>query len=182
MARSLLRMIAFPQFCLRLVLGVAVAGALAGCKSSRSHPPARQAVPAGSQSSLAELHLMAMPVAVDLDGSPGTDGILLKVFAVNADHPKPQYIRSGQLDILLFDGVLESQTIQDEKRWLAWNFTPVALAPFAISSPIGIGYNLSLPWGQKPPTKDRVTVVAKYTPAKGQPIYSAPSAITVSAK
>lgn len=120
-----------------------------------------------------------MPVALNLDALPGADGIVLKLYADHPDHAKPVAIKEGQLDLLLYDGLLDQTTPTNQAPLHVWSFTAKQLAKHASNTTIGTGYDFALPWGDNVPQQNYVTVVGRFTPRSGPVILSAPTVITV---
>ncbi len=122
-----------------------------------------------------ELNLLSMPVAVNLDGKDGADGIAIKVFAANQDEPKAVPIRKGHLEILAYDGKVD--TAPAAKPFHTWRFSAAELAGYKFTTALGTGYNLVLSWAPQQLTQARVVVVARYLPPHGPPVVSAPNSI-----
>ncbi len=141
----------------------------AGCTtdSARAGSPAAAAIH--------ELNVLSMPVALNLDGKPGADGIAIKVFASNQDEPKAVPIRKGHLEIVAYDGNLD--TAPGAKPFHTWRFSAADLAGYEFTTALGTGYNLVLSWAPQQLTRERVVVIARYLPPKGPPVVSAPSSI-----
>lgn len=133
--------------------------------------------PAGSRAVAAihELNVLSMPVALNLDGKPGADGIAIKVFASNPDEPKAVPIRQGHLEIVAYDGNLD--TAPGAKPFHTWRFSVAELVGYEFTTALGTGYNLVLSWAPQQLTRERVVVIARYLPPKGPPVISAPSSI-----
>jgi hypothetical protein len=129
------------------------------------------------------LHLFAVPVAVDLDQLPGPDGVALRVYASSGDRAKGVPIRKGILEILMYDGAIAEVApgSQPQQPLRTWSFKADQLKPGS-SGTLGQGYRFALRWETNAPTTGRVTVIARYTPPKGRPLYSPPSGISVTAK
>ena len=161
-----------------VLIGGALAGGLVGCATpSRGKPSVSAAVSSGA--GLDELHLVTMPVAIDLDGKPGVDGVAVKVYAVDRRLSKTQSIRAGTLDALMFDGVVAAPFPGTNAVRHQWSFPADALAPYGFTTAVGVGYNLTLNWGEDSPHSANITVVARCQPTQGLPIYSAPSYVAI---
>ena len=129
-----------------------------------------------------ELHLFGAPVALRLEGSTEANGVGLRVYA-SSRVPKGLAIRSGTLEIMLFDAVLKSPAdIQREKPLHVGTLTPADLARLEAETTLGVGYRLALGWREAKPSGESVTIVARYRPARGPVVYSSPSAISLNAK
>jgi hypothetical protein len=144
-----------------------------GCSSSA---PQRRFFPTGGE--LVELNILTTPVGIDLDGRPGIDGFSVKIYGNVADNPKPVPIRSGTMEVLMFDGTLYGRTNLPPPLHV-WSFTASELRMHEFSAPIGIGYDLSLAWASDVPTRRLITVGARYTSAEGKVITSSLSSVTV---
>jgi hypothetical protein len=80
-----------------MLLGITAATIiLAGCKSSGPSPSGKDRI--------VQLNVITVPVALDLDGTPGVDGVAVKLYANNAHEPKAARIREGRVEFVLFDG------------------------------------------------------------------------------
>ena len=124
--------------------------------------------------------MLAIPVAVDLDGRPGVDGFMIKVYASNRKRPKPLLLEEGQLEILMFEGI-PSRTATLPAPLRVWKYSAAELRQFEIRSSIGSGYQLALAWGDAVPAGNKISVVARYV-WDDRSIFSAPSIISVALK
>jgi hypothetical protein len=128
--------------------------------------------------SIDQIRLVALPVALNLDRRPGLDGFGVKVYGLSYKQPKPQPIRRGIIEILMYDGLLPSGTNQVQPR-CAWSYAASELGQYELHSTIGLAYQFAPRWGENKPTQNHITVVARYRPAEDQLIESAPSVIAV---
>lgn len=168
----------FQPLSARLVCTLALL-TLAACSSSSPKSPKSLARPTPARSGINELHLLTMPVALNLDASPGDDGIAIKLFANVAGAIKPNAIRSGEIEILLFDGLLQQGSAVPAPAF-TWLFTSQQLKQFENKSLLGVGYQLILRWDRFKPSSERVTVVARHALGQGRFLYSSPSVIACS--
>ncbi len=145
---------------LQLLLWLGAALALLGCSTIGPNPP------------ITELNLVAMPVPVRVGARPRIDGIEVKIYAADSDHPKAQPIRQGNLDLLLYDGQLGGNLSETNRPLHAWSFPPAELATRVFTSAAGTGYFFTLSWGKDRPQSNAVTVVARFRPKQGPPVYS----------
>lgn len=159
-----------------MVAGLCLA-LVAGCAGSKPAGSAKS--PSGS---IVELDLVTMPVAVAVDSSSKVDGVAIKVYAMDSEHPKTQPIRKGALDLLMFDGVKNDEFDNTNQCRHVWTFPGNQLPAYAIETTIGTGYLLSLGWGDDRPQTERITVIARYRPPQGRTIYSAPSYVSMPVK
>lgn len=151
----------------------AVALCLAACKS----------VPSGNapKDRIVELNLITVPVAIDLDGRAGVDGIALKLYASNGRDPKAIRVSEGKVDFVLFDGTFHGRT-NPPPILQTVTFTAAELRLNELKSNIGYGYEISIRWGTNLPTQRIMSVGARYTAPDGRSIVSRTSSVTVLSK
>lgn len=128
------------------------------------------------------LHLFSVPVALDLDGSPGPDGFGVTLYASAATRARGIPITKGAMEILMFDGALESGAKTNAAPRRVWTYTPADLKRFAIKTSLGAGYRFTQRWGDTPPLESRVTIVVRLVSPRQTSIQSAPTTIAVTAK
>jgi hypothetical protein len=145
-----------------------------GCASGRS---AGGASPGGPSGAIQELSLFSAPVAVNFDGLPGPDGLSLRVYAGNAQLPKSLPIKTGTLEVLMFDGLIKAEEAATAKPLHVWSYPATDLIGYGQKTSIGMSYVLTPLWGKDKPTKNRVTVLVRYLPPQGITLYSAPTVI-----
>ncbi len=121
-----------------------------------------------------------MPVALNLDGGPGPDGVAIKLFANIGNAAKPAPIRSGEIEILLFDGLLSDKNLPTLQPAHTWTFTAKELKEFETQAMVGTGYQLTLRWGSFKPKSDRVSIIARHPIGDGRYLYSTPGVIACS--
>ena len=131
-------------------------------------------------SGIQELHLLTMPVALNLDGAPGPDGVAVKLFANVGNAAKPAPIRSGEIENLLFDGLLSDKNVPALQPAHIWTFTAKELKEFETQAMVGTGYQLTLRWGSFRPKSDRVSIIARHPIGDGRYLYSTPGVIACS--
>ncbi len=162
------RIVLFPAaLCLVLICGCASDGGGTRAGSGKA------------SDAITQLHLITFPTGINMDAIPGQDGIALKVFAGNTARPKPLPVRAGELEILLFDGLLKSAAGEETRPLKVWKFTIDELKAHEFTSTIGVGYQLTLVWADAKPTKGRATVMARLVLSDERAVYSAPSPITL---
>jgi hypothetical protein len=144
---------------------VALATALAvpGCSTTGS---------TGTKRQISELNLVAMPVPISLDSRPASDAIEVKIYAIDSELPKAQPIRQGNLDFLLYDGLMRGGVSEANPPLRTWSFPPAELAPRVFTTAVGTGYFFTLSWGKDHPKSNQITVIARYRPPQGAPVYS----------
>lgn len=168
----------------RAILWIALALGLAGgcgtLGSGGGSGPGSRSRSGQRASGILELHLLTMPVALNLDGAPGPDGVAIKLFANVGNAAKPAPIRSGEVEILLFDGLLTGNNTPLPQPAHSWTFTAKDLKGYETQAMVGTGYQLTLRWGAFKPKNDRVTVIARHPIGDGRYLYSTPGVIACS--
>jgi hypothetical protein len=106
----------------------------------------------------------------------------VKVYAGNRSHPRPVSIRSGTLELLMYDGILKARSLNTAKPHRTWKYTSEELKEHILKTSIGICYQLAPQWGEAKPLGDKISVLAHYTSPEGLSLYSAASVIAVTAK
>jgi hypothetical protein len=145
---------------------------LTGCASSGHRSDA-------GVEAIQELNLLAAPVALNFDGVPGPDGISLRLYATAPGQPKSITIRSGTLEVILFDGVVKISEIQSAKPLHVWSYPADTLVRYGQKTSIGMSYVLTPLWGKDKPARNRATVVARYLSPRGPKFYSGPVTVYV---
>ncbi len=148
-----------------------------GCAPSQRSNVGRP--PAGGASGIGALHLFGAPLALDFDGNPGADGFAVTIYASNGTQARGLPIRTGTMEVLMFDGIPHAQGATMTEPSRTWTFTAKQLESYAHKHAIGIGYRLTLSWAETLPSRDRITVLARYTSPKGGTISSGQSTIAV---
>jgi len=150
---------------------VAAAIGMCGCKA-----------PVGGAKSgderIAQVNLITVPVALDMDGVPGVDGIALKLYGNNPKEPKAIRIREGTIEFLLFDGTFHGRT-SPPPVLRTFTFAASQLRLHEFRSTLGYGYDFTLRWGTNIPTQRIMSVGARYTGVDGRVVTSRPSSVTV---
>lgn len=165
-----------------LLVGILSLGCGSRSKSKPRPTPMPSANGASSRAGISELHLFGNPVAMNLDGIPGPDGIGVRIFASSSGKAKGVAISQGTLEILMFDGVPNAAITNSLVPSKIWSFNPTDLRAYMADTSLGTGYQFALPWGEQRPTQSRVTVVARLTLPKGQVLSSDSSSISVAVK
>jgi hypothetical protein len=150
-----------------------------GCATAEKSDRAA-AVAAPAQSPIDELNMLAVPVALNLDHLPGLDGFMIKVYPARRKQPKSVPIENGQLEIFMYDGLVSVDTVEVPKPKRVWTYTAAELKKFEIRTAIGVGYQFAPLWGEARPTRDKITVIVRYTSSSGAMVSSAPSAVAIS--
>ena len=170
------------DLCLRLwpLLLAGMLWAPLGCTAPGAKPAgSTPAAPVSAGSRIDEINLVTMPVPINLESLPGIDGIVLKIYAVNYQHPRTQAIAAGALEVLMYDGLVRGGPGETNQCRHQWSFSAEELRGYAFTTRIGTGYSFRLGWGKDRPQQDKISVVARYQPPQGQPIYSSPSYIPI---
>ncbi len=163
-----------------ILLGAcALSLAWVGCVSDRPASPGRLASAKGP---IEQIHLISGPTALDLDNVPGPDGFGIRIYASNSKTPATVIIAHGTLEILMFDGLVKDANYAAVKPLRVWTFPAADLKKYAVKSSVGTAYDLTLVWDGTKPTQPRITIVARFTPQKGPPIYSGPSSISAAVR
>ena len=152
-----------------LLIGVLPALSTAGCGTSGTH----------ASGSPAELHLFAVPSAIQVGERPIADGIGVRIYASAAGKAQGVPLRAGRLEIVMFDGTPRSAEIRSTNPAQIWAFSAPELVPFETTSTLGTGYQLALSWGDKPPKGKVVTVIARYYSSRGAELVSTANTIAV---
>lgn len=127
------------------------------------------------------VQLMTPPTAMNWDDRPGPDGVPVTVYLFRLDDPQPVTLRSGNLDFLMFEGRVGREALSTEP-FQTWSFTAEELRSALSRTMVGHCYQIPLAWTVKPPRTNNITLVARYRPVSGDPVYSAPTAISVRAE
>jgi hypothetical protein len=136
-------------------------------------------MPFAGRGTIDEINLLAIPVAVNLDGMPGVDGFVIKIYASSRKRPKPVAIEDGTIEIDMFDGIPTAAVGAPPKPLRTWKYTASELRPFLFQSSIGAGYEVAVAWGDAKPASNKIAVLVRYAPPSGTGITSAPSIISV---
>jgi hypothetical protein len=107
--------------------------------------------------------------------APGLTGRLY-LFGAMPDYP---FIGDGSLVVDLFDDTPRpgETPVQGGKHIEQWRIDPVTLKRLAKKDTIGDGYTLFLPWGTYKPEIQKVHLITRYEPAKGNPIFASPNSL-----
>lgn len=136
----------------------------------------------GRDNAIHELHLLVLPVPLKSNQPGATSGFAVRVFASSRNHAKGMSIRAGTLDLLGYGGALSESELRTAQPARVWSFPAAGLAANASLSSLGVGYQFALSWDGPPPTQNRLTLVARLTPASGPALYTAPSILPISAQ
>ena len=129
------------------------------------------------------LYVFSVPVALDLDGSPGPDGFGVTLYAGKTDTAKGVPITHGKIEILMFDGAPQEDAKTNSVPRRVWTFNSADLKNQMIRTPrLGTGYRFSPRWEDAVPSQSRITIVARYVSPAETIVHSKPTTIAVTAK
>ena len=127
------------------------------------------------------LHVFTVPVALDLDGTPGPDAFGLTLYASAGDAARGIPATTGRIEIQMHDGALPAGGSVGVEPLRVWTFNTADLKKLGVRTSLGAGYRFTLRWNETPPRQGRITVVARYVPVRGTAIQSVPTIIAVPA-
>lgn len=154
-----------------------------GCVSDQdSKKPSVTSFFGGGGPAIDEINLLAVPVALNLDGIPGLDGFVIKIYASNRERPKPVPIEAGSVEVLMYNGIPGVTENASQKPQRTWTYKASELKQFEINTSIGTGYQVAPIWGAEKPAGNKISVIVRYIPSQGKTITSAPSIISVALK
>ena len=93
-----------------------------------------------------------------------SNGFSARVFAVHNSIPKPIQIAEGTLEIIIYDG--DASRDQSLKPRQVWSFSGTDLPRYLRETSIGFGYDFILKIDRSKPLPGKVSIGAKYTPAR----------------
>ena len=129
---------------------------------------------AGRNEGVDAVHVFGLPVTINMDTRPGPDGFAVRVFVTKNGGAKGTVINNGSIEILMFDGAMKLEDLATQQPKERWKFSPKQLASVREQTSLGTAYRFTLQWTEAP-RHGHVTVLARYVPQKGEPIYSSPS-------
>lgn len=137
------------------------------------------ATDAGRGRGIDSLHVFTVPVALDLDGTPGPDAFGLTLYASAADAARGIPVTTGRIEIAMYDGVLPPGGGTGATPLRVWTFKVADLKALGVKTSLGAGYHFTLRWNDTPPRQSRITVVVRHVPVRGTAIQSSPTVIAV---
>lgn len=155
---------------IRLLLAGGVAACIAGCATGPNTVQARSG--GKSPAPVEQLYLLLTSMAVDLDGSPGPDGFGVRLYAGSRKAKEAPLIVEGTVEFRMFDGRLAGSELQSAPPLKTWRFDAAELKSKIQRTEIGASYRFMLAWGDSRPSKSTVTIVARYEPPLGPPVWS----------
>ena len=127
-----------------------------------------------------KIELTASPWAVNWDGSPGADGVRVRVNLYRVRGTKVKLVTvKGALEFSLYEGVVGSDATSKAKPFRTWRFAGKDLEQFLARGIAGWGYTVQLAWGQPGPATSSVTLAVRHVPPRGQPMAARAVSITV---
>lgn len=122
--------------------------------------------------------LVALTLPLRSPEQKGPVGVQVQVFFYTNPAGEPESATvSGTLQMIMFDGPIKNEDIPVTKPLLTWTFTRQQLSMRLIKS-MGLWcYLLPLEWGDKPPKSNSVTIIARYNPPNGPPMYSSQASV-----
>jgi len=154
----------------RVALLLVAAALTVGCAGPTSDMPMAKRV--------VGLDLWAAPLADDVDGKPGVDGVSLRLMLQDAAYRAPAIAADDDhIDLLLFEG--QPRRLDEASAFHVWRLTGEAMQE-AAGRYYGLWcYKLTLYWPGRIPATSTVTVLAKYRSSKGRAVRSAPATIKI---
>ena len=166
----------FPRLLWLPWLALVLAGGGCAEQSAARHPRAARSHHGGT---IGELHLFGLPTALTVAGSSVPAGVGVRVYASAPEGDRALPIRTGTLEILLFDQPPASLDVRTSPPLKSWSFAAAELPGFESDTLVGSGYQFELSWGTNQPRGGVLTVVARYRSAKPPLVYSAPATISL---
>ena len=152
-------------------LAVLSAAGLLGCDAQVNTPPQ----PLDFADAIA---LRTLPLPVNLDDTPGGDGLAVRVELYRVRGTKVELVTvKGALEFSLYEGAVGSPARGEVKAFRTWRYAGKELERFLAPGIGGWGYNVPLNWGTPGPATSSVSVTARYVPPRGQPM--AAEAVTI---
>ncbi len=157
--------------------GLLLVGLAGGCATNSGG-----AGSTGGRGSDVEVHLFTVPVAMNLEGNGGADGIGVRVYFSTPGGVRGIPLRKGTLEILMYNGMVSSGNMKETPPLKVWSFEASRLAGFEDQNALGIVYQLPLKWQKARPSARIISVVARYRSAQGVEQLSTVNSITIPAK
>lgn len=148
---------------------IAILSGTAGCASG------------GRARSIDSLHVFTVPVALDLDGTPGPDAFGLTLYASAASAARGVPVTTGSIEIQMYDGTMAMEGTAGTPPLRVWTFNPADLKKIGVKTSLGTGYRFTLRWNESAPRQGHISVKARYLSSRGTTIQSIPTVIAVPA-
>jgi len=128
-----------------------------------------------------ELHYKAG--SQNWDNVPGPDGLLVRVMLYQITDRSRGAVRAvtvkGELEFVLYEGKVGATELFARQAFQIWRYPPEDLRKYRVRTMGLWGYGIPLAWDLRAPKTGNVTLIARYTPPKGRPVYSAPLLISL---
>jgi len=120
------------------------------------------------------LYMVTTPVAMNLDDTPGVDGIGVNLFAFGSG-AKAVPLPAGSVEFAAYDaiGILANPP----RAFHTWTFEVAELKRFRTQAAIGEGYRLLLNCSPKLLLSSRLALVCRFRPGTGPEVVSEPGFI-----
>jgi len=135
--------------------------------------------PAGDGAEVDSLVLRAPPAPLNLDGQPGSDGLVVIIHAFRRGTARPVELSSGTLEVLLYDGIPAEPIPETVRPRLTRSLSAAQLPARRANSRYGVGYRALLDWRHDRPTTGHITIVARHVAPSGRVAASAPVSIAL---
>ena len=113
------------------------------------------------------------------DGQTAPDGVTLLVLLFREDGALPVMVR-GALEVQLYEAQVGMTDLDKVKPAHAWRFEGTQLRARRRRTVYGWAYAVHLGWAAAPPKTSSVTLVVRYVPPSGGPVYAKPLSIPLS--
>jgi len=133
----------------------------------------------GGAHAIGEIHLFGLPTAINIPGTTQPGGIGVRIYASEVGGSRGVPIRSGRLDVLMFDQPAEGLDAKSKEPLKTWSFQAADLGAYSAMTMMGLCYTLELRWDQTRPQGKVISVVVRYTGKGKTPVYSPPTVIGV---
>lgn len=120
------------------------------------------------------ISLYALPVALSTDGPDGLAVFQIGVHLFQEREPQSVRLAGGRLEFLLFEGRQRARDIAGLTPVQIWRFSSRQLTSFEQRSMVGFGYQMELPLSGRMPATRTVTILARFIPDRGEPVWSEP--------
>ncbi len=168
---------------MRRKVSAALSGMLLACLVSGCVQENPDAAPERVQE-IDHIALFTDSVAMNLDSTPGLDGVGARVFAFSRSSAR-EHLVSGEMDLLMYahEGAVDPGTIArlvEQTPFRQWTYGRRDLQRHRFRSPRGLwGYRFVLDWGSTPPPTKRVLILVRYRSPSGKVLYSAPNHVAL---
>lgn len=129
-----------------------------------------------------KMELESLPAAVNLDSTPGADGVYvrLRMYEVVGGQPRAATLRRGHVEFILFEGRVKDSEIAAAEATHIWRRSARVMAQYGQRVLVGTQYELQLSWQDSPPFTRDITLTARLLRPNQPPLYARPVHIIVS--